>query len=321
MDANILMQVSEFDNIEDATSALAAMNQAWKDIDSSHINDVVNILGNNMPIATDELAASLQRSAGTLATLGATIEEVAALTVAGNAILQDPESVAAGLRTIELRMVGTEESKDQLSALGENVDDFVVQTESKLRESIMNLTKVASNGYKGFDILDENGNYKSFYERMLGLSEIYEELQEQDKKLGNNSATALIELIAGKNRSAIAGAILSSPDILTEAYDLAMNAEGSAQEELDKQLESIGGHLNQLKNAWDEIWINENNREFITGIIDALKGLLNIINDFGGLKAILMAIPPAFAAVKSFKGDGKWGFKNVLISLNMPSVI
>ena len=96
MDANTLFQVSEFDNITEATSALAAMNQAWKDIDSSHINDVVNILGNNMPIATDELAASLQRSAGTLATLGATIEEVAALTVAGNAILQDPESVAAG---------------------------------------------------------------------------------------------------------------------------------------------------------------------------------------------------------------------------------
>lgn len=95
-------------------------------------------------------------------------------------------------------MVGTTTAKEELQSLGEDVDDFVVQTESKLRESIMNLTKVASNDYKGFDILDENGNYKSFYERMLGLSEIYKELQEQDKKLGNNSATALIELIAGE---------------------------------------------------------------------------------------------------------------------------
>lgn len=198
LDANTLLQVSEFDNIEDATSALVSMSKAWDDIDTKHINDVLNILGNNMPIATDELASSLQRSAGTLATLGATIEEAAALTVAGNSILQDPDSVAAGLRTIDLRMVGTTTAKEELQSLGEDVDDFVVQTESKLRESIMNLTKVASNGYKGFDILDKNGNYKSFYERMLGLSEIYEELQEQDKKLGNNSATALIELIAGE---------------------------------------------------------------------------------------------------------------------------
>lgn len=96
IDANTLLQVSEFDNIEDATSALVSMNQAWKDVDTQHINDVLNILGNNMPIATDELASSLQRSAGTLATLGATIEEAAALTVAGNNILQDPDSVAAG---------------------------------------------------------------------------------------------------------------------------------------------------------------------------------------------------------------------------------
>ena len=86
IDANTLLQVSEFDSIENATSALVSMNQAWKDIDTQHINDVLNILGNNMPIATDELASSLQRSAGTLATLGATIEEAAALTVAGKAI-------------------------------------------------------------------------------------------------------------------------------------------------------------------------------------------------------------------------------------------
>lgn len=95
-DANVLLQVSEFDNIEDATSALVSMSKAWNNIDTKHINDVLNILGNNMPIATDELASSLQRSAGTLATLGATIEEAAALTVAGNSILQDPDSVAAG---------------------------------------------------------------------------------------------------------------------------------------------------------------------------------------------------------------------------------
>ena len=280
LDANTLLQVSEFDNIEDATSALVSMNQAWKDVDTQHINDVLNILGNNMPIATDELASSLQRSAGTLATLGATLEEAAALTVAGNSILQDPDSVAAGLRTIELRMVGTTTAKDELQALGEDVDDFVVQTESKLRESIMNLTKVASNGYKGFDILDENGNYKSFYERMLGLSEIYEEIQEQDKKLGNNSATALIELIAGKNRSAIAGAVLSSPEILKESYDLAMKAEGSSAEELAKALDTIDAKFQQLSNQAQEFWYKLIDSDTIKNGITLLTELLGLATDF-----------------------------------------
>lgn len=196
---------------------------------------------NNFSISTDELSSSLQRSAGTLATLGTTLEQASALTVAANSILQDPESVAAGLRTIQLRIVGTEESKEQLAALGEDVDDFVVQTQSKLRESIMNLTKVASNDFEGFDILDENGNYKEFYDIMLGLSEIYGEIQEQDKQLGNNAATALIELIAGKNRSSVAASILSNPELLQESYETALDSAGSAQEELDKYLDSIEG--------------------------------------------------------------------------------
>lgn len=192
------MQVSEFENIEDATSALTSIGQAWQDKTYEEINDVLNIIGNNYSISTAELASSLQRSSGTLATLGTSLEEAAAITVVGNSILQDPDSVAAGIRTIELRMVGTKEAKSELESLGESVDDFEITTESKLRSQIMNLTKVASNDFKGFDILDEKGNYKSFYERMQGLADIYQEIQIQDKNTGNNAATALIELIAGK---------------------------------------------------------------------------------------------------------------------------
>ena len=304
IDANTLMQVSEYDNIEDATNALVSMSQAWEDIDTAHINDVINILGNNMPIATDELASSLQRSAGTLATLGTTIEEAAALTVAGNAILQDPESVAAGLRTIELRMVGTKSAKDELIQMGEDVDDFVVQSESKLRESIMNLTKVASNGYKGFDILDANGNYKSFYERMLGLSEIYEELQKQDKALGTNNATALIELIAGKNRSAIAGAILSSPDLLKESYDLAMNAEGSSAEELEKALDTIEAKIQKLKNQGQEFWATFINSDALKVGIDALTTLLGLVTDLVDNLGSLGTIGLGAAGILGAKGLG-----------------
>lgn len=200
-------------------------------------------------------------------------------------------------------MVGTTTAKDELQAIGENVDDFVVQTESKLRESIMNLTKVASNGYKGFDILDENGNYKSFYERMLGLSEIYEELQEQDKKLGNNSATALIELIAGKNRSAIAGAVLSSPEVLKEAYDLAMKAEGSAQEELNKTLESAEAKVQKLKNQLQEFWSVLLDSGTLKTIISSLTTILEkatkLVDTIGLLGTVGLGAG-LFAGVKNF---------------------
>ena len=91
----------------------------------------------------------------------------------------------------------TEEAKEELEELGEDTSDFVVQTASKSQEAIKNFTKVASNSFKGFDILDENGNYKSTYDILLGISEIYQEIVETDKKYGSNMANGLLEEIAG----------------------------------------------------------------------------------------------------------------------------
>ena len=212
--ANILFNVSEFDNIEDATSALISMQQAYKDLDKITIVDKLNEVGNNYAISTDELASALQRSAATLSLMGNTIDEAASLVTTANATIQDADSVAAGLRTISLRLVGTSEAEKELSAMNEEVDAFVKATNSKKQQIIKDYTAVASNNYQGFDILDDNGNYKNTYEILLGIARVYREIQEQDKKLGTNHATALIEELAGKNRSNIASAILQYPDQL-----------------------------------------------------------------------------------------------------------
>ena len=86
--ANILFNVSEFDNINDATTALVAMSAAYadaeKDIDKMDIVDKLNLIGNNYAIATDELATALQDGAATLQTAGNDLDEAIALTTAGN---------------------------------------------------------------------------------------------------------------------------------------------------------------------------------------------------------------------------------------------
>ena len=197
-DANILLNVSEFDNIEDATKSLVSMSQAYKDLDKLTIVDKLNEVGNNYAISTDELASALQRSSATLSLMGNTIDEAAALVTTANATIQDADSVAAGLRTISLRLVGTSEAEEELSAMNEEIDAFVKATNSKKQQIIKDYTAVASNQYKGFDILDDNGNYKNTYEILLGIAKVYKEIQEQDKKLGTNHAMALIEELAGE---------------------------------------------------------------------------------------------------------------------------
>lgn len=105
-DANILLNVSEFDDISSATDSLVAMSQAYQDLDKMEIIDKLNNVGNKFSISTNELAESLQRSAATLKVAGNDINEAIALTVAGNDILRDPLSTGAGLKTISLRIQG-----------------------------------------------------------------------------------------------------------------------------------------------------------------------------------------------------------------------
>lgn len=86
--ANVLFNVSEFDSIDEATTALVAMSAAYadaeKDIDKMDIVDRLNLIGNNYAIATDELATALQDGAATLQTAGNDLDEAIALTTAGN---------------------------------------------------------------------------------------------------------------------------------------------------------------------------------------------------------------------------------------------
>lgn len=316
-DANILLNVSEFGSIDEATESLVAMSAAYNELEKIEIVDIMNEIGNNYAISTDELSRALQRSAGTLKVAGNDIYEATALITAGNAVLQDAEAVGTGLKMISLRILGTEEAKDELASLGENVDDFVVQTKSKLDETIRDYTAVASNNFQGISVLDDNGNYKSTYEILRDISEVYQEILETDKKAGTNRGQALLEVLAGKNRSNVAASILSNPELLTSVYESAQNADGSALKENEAYLESIEGHLAQLKNAWDKLWINENNREVITFFLDLAKGILEAVDSFGVLNTLLVGGGGIFAAIKSFKGEGR--VKKFTL-MNMPSV-
>ena len=259
---------------------------------------------NNYAISTSEAAEALQSSASALQTAGNDMDEALALITAGNAVVQDANKVGAGMRTIALRLTGTKTAKEELEEMGEETEN-VITTQSKLRDTIKEATAVASNGFKGFDILDENGNYKSTYEIMLGIADVYDEIAETDKQFGRNNLNLLLESVAGKNRANIAASIFQNPQLLRDAYQSSQEANGSAMRENDKYVQSISGHLAQLTNAWQEMWANATNREFINFFIDAAKAVVNFANAVGVLPATLGLILPYIEIItraKSGKG-------------------
>ena len=291
--ANILLNVSEFDGIDEATESLVAMSQAYSELGKMDIIDVLNNIGNNYSIATDGLATALQKSASALKTANNDLNSAVALASAGNAVVQDPDSVGAGIRTISLRLVGTEAAKQELESIGEETDD-VITTTSKLRDTILSATAAATNDGKGFDIFDSNGNYKSTYEIMQGLADLYDDIVAKDKELGTNNLNLLLETIAGKNRSNIAASILQNGEMLRSVYQDAQNSSGSAQKELDSYLDSIDGRMTQLENRAQEFWYKVIDSDTIKNGITLLTDLLelgtNIVDTFGVLPTIMAGV-------------------------------
>lgn len=108
--ANELLTVSEFNNIQDATTALTAISAAYEDtangLDKQAIIDKLNKIGDEYAISTDGLATALQDSASALTTANNDMDEAAALLAAGNTVTQDPSKTGKAMRTVALRLVG-----------------------------------------------------------------------------------------------------------------------------------------------------------------------------------------------------------------------
>ena len=289
--SNILLNVSEFSSIDEATESLVAMSQAYKELDKNQIIDKLNNIGNNFSISTSDLAQSLQRSAGTLTVTGDTLDEAIALTTAANQTLQNPEMVGQSLKTMALRLSGT--SVQDMQEAGEEIDGLI-STQSKLRKAIMDATKVSSNNYKGFDILNDDGSYKTTYERLLGIAEVFKEIGEEDKKLGTNRQSYLLETIAGKTRAAAASSILENPDVLRQVYETSLQSEGSAQQELDKYLDSVSGKLQKAQNTIQELANTTIDSEGLKTVLDIINAILNAVasltESLGGLNLIIGSI-------------------------------
>lgn len=293
----VLLNTSEFESMDEATTAMVSIVQGFgktaKDADS--IVDTLNAVGDTMPIAVDGIATALEKSSSALASKGTSFEQSTALIAAGNAVVQNPNTVGAGLRTIALRLTGTETERNQLKDEGEDVEGMITST-SKLRDEIKGLTAVASNAYKGFDILKDDGSYKNTYEILLGIAEIWEEIGKGQN--GSMNQSALLEDIAGKTRSNIAASIFQNPEMLKEAYANALNSAGTGERENAAFLDSIEGRIVLLKNALQSMWTNAINSDVLKFFVDLGTAIVKIVDNVGALNSIFLALG-AYMAIKN----------------------
>ena len=290
-----LLNVSEFESVDDATSALVSSLQAFADDGkdatqrAEEIVDILNNIGNKYPVATNELADGLATSSAALVAANNSIEEQVAMLAAGNATMQDISAVASGLKIVAARLRGTtSEADDDAESAVTNV--------SKLQEKIKNLTAEANNG-EGIDIINEDGSYKSTYEILNEISKIFDQMDDM-------SQASLLELIAGKNRSSVVAAILQNGEILEKAYSDAFDSKGSAQKELDTYLNSIQGKIDKFTNSLQTMWMNLISSDFIKWVVDLGTAAITAVDKIGLFPTALMGIVGYFSLIKKISPIG-----------------
>lgn len=298
-----LLNVSEFTSIDDATTSLVSMRQAFDDLSYDDFIDKLNGVGDHFSSSTDQLAQGMRNVSSVLKVAGNDIDQSLALLTAANDITQDMSKASMGVRTVALRISGTQEAKQELEDLGEDVSDFVVQTQSKVDAQVRKYTATAANP-NGISVLDQNGRLRSTFDILTDISQVYDEIVQKDNQYGTNTSNALLELLAGKTRSNILASILQNPDVLQNAYKQSQNSQGIGQRELDIYLDSIEAKLAKLQNRLSELAMVTIDSDWLKAIIDLGTDAVSIINDlaksFGGLNMAVGAIGGIFLQKNGF---------------------
>lgn len=290
-----LEKVGDMD-AESASKALLAGLQGYAEIDgygmdqlaekAQALNDKIDIIGNTASITQKEVAQGIQAVGSVMSDANTSVDEFISLLGAGNRAVQDSNKVALAIRTSALRIRGC---TVELQEMGEETDD-VIESTSTLAAKIKALTNIDGSG--GVNILEaDEETFRSIYDIYNDIAKVYDKMSDKD-------ASALLDLIAGKNRSNQISAILNNMSEANELLDRSLNAAGTASDEYQIYLDSAEAATERFGVAMTETYNNILNGETVKSLADAGTAVLNFANSFG----IVEGTVKGFLALGLLKG-------------------
>lgn len=229
---------------------------------------------NNFAISSGGVGDALLNSASALAAAGNSLDESIAMITAANTVVQDPQKVGTSMKTISMYLRA---AKTDAEAAGESTDGMA-DSVSKLRAEILQLT-----GGKVDIQIDEN-NFKSTYQIMKDLSEVW-------SSLSDISQANILERIGGKRNANITAALLENFELVDKVIDKTSDSTGSALAENEKYLNSVNGKIAQFKASFEELSTTTLDSDILKLVIDAGSLGIETINAVvNGLKGVAGAL-------------------------------
>jgi TP901 family phage tail tape measure protein len=179
--ATLYKNVGDGITIDSASESIISVMKAFniEAENSIGIIDRINEVSNRAAIDSGGLGLALQRVASAMDAANNSLDETIALTTVSNEIVQNPEMVAQGWRTVALRIRG---AKSELEDAGLETEGMVEST-AKLRDLIK--------GISGVDIMLDENTFKSTYQIIDELGRVWDKISDIDQ-------ASLLEAIAGR---------------------------------------------------------------------------------------------------------------------------
>lgn len=290
MAESALVMTNVAEGIEDTAEAAGTLISVLKGYNMSEsetmsIVDKINQVSNTSPIGFDQIAEGLERTAGTMAQSGTTIDQTIGLITAGYAQLRNVEKVSTGLVTLSARLRGVGED-------GETIDGLSAQ----LQEDFNKI---------GVSIENADGSLRSIYQIAQDYSKVLPTLTDKQKQY-------YAELAAGKRQVTVWNAITQQFQDAENAVAQSLDSVGSAAEENEKYLNSVSGKVTMFESAVEDLSNSAIDSDFIKFIVDlgttGVKNLDRFIETFGMLGTTL-TVGGIAAGIKNFGRPKMFGLK------------
>lgn len=232
--------------------------------DAEDVVDKIDAVANTQPVTANDLGEILTRSSAAMSAANNTLEETIALGTAANSVIQDADSVGTMMKSLSMYLRA---AKTEADAAGESTEGMA-DSVSKLRTELKSLT--------GVDIMLDSKNFKSTYQIMKELSQVW-------GSLSDVTQANVTEMIAGKRNANGVAAILNNFDIAESTMESAANSANVAWEENEKYLDSIQGRLAQLDASFQVLSTDvlssdlvKSGVSFLTSIVKFLDKIINL---------------------------------------------
>lgn len=252
----------------DLTAALNAYNLSAEE--AVRVTDTIAAMDTSAAISSEELMTALTKTASIAANAGMSLESTEIfLTKMIETTREAPENLGTALKTIIARFGEVKEEID-----GEAIELADINRVDTALKTI------------GITLLDTTGQIRD-------LDDVFLELSAKWDNLDRNTQRYIATIAAGSRQQSRFIAMMEDYDRTLELTDAMNNSAGIGARQLSKSMESVETSLNTLKSSWQEFTQKFLKNKMLTGFLNTVNKLLDVINE---LPPVVILIGAAFAA-------------------------